>query len=117
MNDEEHHFVIQRRKIHEAITEILHADPEYERTHAFVKGWVLVLDLSGLTPEDDESVVDEVRGQPWADIDLWCADATGESDLPTHSGEGLLRYAAAHYEDIYDSRPANVVDDEEEDED
>jgi hypothetical protein len=108
---DEHHIVVQRRKIHDAINEVLNLDPEYERTNAFVKGWVLVLDLSGLTPEDDESVVEEVRGQPWADVDVWSSDPTGDTDLATHSAEGLLRYVAAHYEEVYDGRPS--LDDEE----
>lgn len=113
MNDEEHFNVIQRRQIHEAIRIVIHENPEYWRTNAFVKGWVLVLDLSGLTPEDDESVVQEVRGQPWAGIGVWSSDATGETDLPMHSAEGLLLYSAHHYEEIYDARPAGEDEDDE----
>lgn len=97
----ENYVMQQRRKLTEAIADVIRLDPDYTEYHAVVKGFILIVDLSGFTPNDDESVIEEVRGQPWADIAMFSADATGETDLPEHSGEGLLRYVAAHYEEIY----------------
>lgn len=82
MSDETNPIMEQRQRIHDALSEAIKLEPDFEQ--AVLSGWVLVAEL--MVPGDDDYELSLI---------VRSGDATGTSDLRPWTARGWLDYAAS----------------------
>lgn len=87
-----------RRRLHEAIEDILEDEDDKE---TILAGWILIFE--GVHPDDERSLT------------VITSNASGEEHLSPWQGEGYLHHVANNYE-YYEYSGEGLENDEEEDE-